>query len=77
MYESFHHVLISDEMIDYIVSMSEKYIYDRFEPDKSIDILDEVSSIGNVRTLLDNNSALSVLYSILKSKDSDLLITSL
>jgi len=43
-YESFHHVLISDEMIDYIVSMSEKYIYDRFEPDKSIDILDEVCS---------------------------------
>ena len=43
-YENFHHVSISDEMINYIVDMSEKYIYDRYEPDKSIDILDEVCS---------------------------------
>ena len=43
-YENYHHVSISDEMIEFIASMSEKYIYDRFEPDKSIDILDEVCS---------------------------------
>lgn len=41
-YENFHHVSISDEIIDSITQLSEKYIYDRNEPDKSIDILDEV-----------------------------------
>ena len=30
------------EIIDYIIELSNKYIKNRFEPDKSIDILDEV-----------------------------------
>jgi len=41
-YEKFHQVQISDEMIDLIIELSKKYIYNRNEPDKSIDILDEV-----------------------------------
>ncbi len=41
-YENFHHVFISDEMIDLIIDLSNKYIYDRKQPDKAIDILDEV-----------------------------------
>ena len=41
-YEKYHNVLISDEIVNMIVELSEKYIYDRYEPDKSIDILDEV-----------------------------------
>ena len=40
-YESFHNVLISDLVISKIVSLSDKYIFDRKNPDKSIDILDE------------------------------------
>lgn len=42
LYESFHHTSISDEVIDYIVDLSNKYIYNRKFPDKAIDILDEV-----------------------------------
>ena len=41
-YEGFHDVVISDDIIDLIISLSSKYIYNRREPDKSIDILDEV-----------------------------------
>lgn len=41
-YEKYHKVSISDEMIEKIIELSKKYIYDRYEPDKSIDILDEV-----------------------------------
>ncbi len=41
-YESYHNVLLKDEILTQIVSLSEKYIYDRNEPDRSIDILDEV-----------------------------------
>lgn len=43
-YEGYHHVILKDEMIDAILDMSEKYIYDRHEPDRSIDVLDEVCS---------------------------------
>ena len=41
-YEDYHHVVISEELIDLIISMSNKYITDRKQPDKAIDILDEV-----------------------------------
>ncbi len=43
-YEGYHHVILKDELIETILDMSEKYIYDRHEPDRSIDILDEVCS---------------------------------
>ena len=43
-YESFHGVKIDDEILKLIVELSNKYIYDRKQPDKAIDILDEVSS---------------------------------
>lgn len=43
-YENYHKVIISDEVIDNIVSLSDKYIYDRKMPDKAIDVLDEVCS---------------------------------
>lgn len=41
-YEDFHHVVIDDVLINLIISMSNKYIVDRKQPDKAIDILDEV-----------------------------------
>ena len=43
-YSNFHKTLISDEIIDYIIELSDKYIKNRYQPDKSIDILDEVSA---------------------------------
>ena len=47
-YEDFHKVKISNDVIDKTVRMSEKYIHDRFLPDKAIDILDEACSKINL-----------------------------
>lgn len=43
-YEHYHHVTIPDSVLEKLVELSNKYIYNRYNPDKSIDILDEVSS---------------------------------
>ena len=47
-YEDYHHVRISNDIIRQTVNMSEKYIHDRFLPDKAIDILDEACSKINL-----------------------------
>jgi len=47
-YEEYHKVKISTDVIKQAVIMSEKYIYDRFLPDKAIDILDEACSRINL-----------------------------
>ena len=47
-YEEYHKVKISNDVIRQTVVMSEKYIHDRFLPDKAIDILDEACSKINL-----------------------------
>ena len=47
-YEEYHKVKISSDVIKQTVIMSEKYIHDRFLPDKAIDILDEACSRKNL-----------------------------
>ncbi len=47
-YEEYHKVKISNDVIKQAVTMSEKYIHDRFLPDKAIDILDEACSRINL-----------------------------
>ena len=47
-YEEYHKVKISSDVIRQTVIMSEKYIHDRFLPDKAIDILDEACSKINL-----------------------------
>ena len=47
-YEDYHKVKISTDVIKQAVIMSEKYIHDRFLPDKAIDILDEACSRINL-----------------------------
>lgn len=47
-YEEYHKVKISSDIIKQTVIMSEKYIHDRFLPDKAIDILDEACSRINL-----------------------------
>lgn len=58
-YEEYHSVKISDEIINQAVRMSERYITDRFLPDKAIDVIDEAGSRVNLK-----NTALydAVLY---------------
>ena len=49
-YEAHHGVKISDEAIDAAVTMSVRYINDRFLPDKAIDLIDEAASRAKLRT---------------------------
>ena len=48
-YEDYHGVEISDEMCEKAVILSERYITDRFLPDKAIDLLDEACSDVNLK----------------------------
>lgn len=43
-YESFHGVVITDEVIEDTVNLAKRYINDRFMPDKAIDLLDETAA---------------------------------
>ena len=47
-YETFHNVTIDDFIIREAVVLSQKYIHDRFQPDKSIDVIDEAASKLNI-----------------------------
>ena len=48
-YEEYHGVVISDEMCRQAVLLSERYITDRFLPDKAIDLIDEACSDVNLK----------------------------
>ena len=52
LYEKYHKVSMNDSIIDSIIALSEKYIYDRNRPDKELDIMDEVCS----KVSLQNNT---------------------
>ncbi len=47
-YEDYHHVKYSDEAIQAAIDLSDRYIQDRFLPDKAIDLLDESGSKKNL-----------------------------
>lgn len=49
LYEEYHHVKLSNDIIDKIITLTEKYIYNRYRPDKQIDVLDEVCSKVGIR----------------------------
>ena len=48
-YEDFHRVIVTDDIARRAVLYSERYINDRFLPDKAIDLLDEACSCANLR----------------------------
>ena len=48
-YEDYHKVTITPDIIEKTVKMSEKYIHDRFLPDKAIDLIDEACSKLNLK----------------------------
>ena len=68
-YEDFHSVRISNEVIDLIVDLSNKYIYDRCNPDKSLDILDEVCARVSI-----TDNKIAKKYKNLKAQYKDILL---
>lgn len=56
-YEGYHNVVVDDELIRKIVILSERYVCDRYLPDKAIDLLDEACACASLA-----NSAIDELY---------------
>lgn len=56
-YEGYHNVLVPDELIRKIVVLSERYVCDRYLPDKAIDLLDEACACASLA-----NPAIDELY---------------
>lgn len=50
-YEDYHRIKISDEVIEAAARLSERYITDRYLPDKAIDVIDEAGSRANLKNL--------------------------
>jgi ATP-dependent Clp protease ATP-binding subunit ClpA len=50
-YEDYHKVNISDSVLEAAVRLSERYITDRFLPDKAIDVIDEAGSRANLKNV--------------------------
>lgn len=71
-YENYHHVTINDDIIDKIIELSDKYVFDRNQPDKSIDILDEVcakSSLKESEELKEYNKLNKQLQNLINNKN--------
>ncbi|MFC2949586.1 ATP-dependent Clp protease ATP-binding subunit [Virgibacillus sediminis] len=69
-YEAFHEVRYSDEAIQAFVQLSDRYIQDRFLPDKAIDLMDEVGSRLNLSNAeKDSNSIQQHLDEIVREKE--------
>ena len=76
LYENFHSVKISDKILESIVSLSEEYIYYRNQPDKSIDILDEVcsrTSLKESKKVVELEKIKSKINEIIKDKNQYIL----
>src|SRR5699024_2631516 len=69
-YEEFHEVRYSDEVIEAFVTLSDRYIQDRYLPDKAIDLMDEVGSRLNLtNSEKDSHSIEQRLDEIVKAKE--------
>jgi len=75
-YEKYHMVEIKDSVIDTIIELSDKYIYDRYEPDKSIDILDEVCAKVSLKESkeLKKYNELKLEYKLINTKKNESII---
>lgn len=65
LYEKYHNVSMSDEVIDSIINLAEKYVFDRNRPDKELDIMDEVCSMVSLKS--SNNDEVNELNKKLSS----------
>ncbi len=61
LYEDYHEVTISDEAIDAAVRFSTRYINDRYQPDKAIDLLDEAAARFHLQAVIKKSDELKGL----------------
>lgn len=73
-YEKYHNVSISNDMLNLIIKLSNKYIKDRKNPDKSLDILDEVCALESLIKKESRKEKLIKNIEKLKDKRNALLV---
>ncbi len=72
-YEDFHRVKVTDTLIEKAVNLSERYINDRFLPDKAIDLLDEACTCANLRNVnISNFEVASLELDELRAREAEL-----
>lgn len=69
-YEKHHQVTISDEAIAAAVKLSDRYVSDRFLPDKAIDLIDEASALVRLSTIKEPTNLIDVQEKLSELKDS-------
>ena len=75
-YEDFHRVKVTDTLIEKAVKLSERYINDRFLPDKAIDLLDEACTCANLRNkAISDFEIASEELSELEARETELMET--
>ena len=75
-YEDYHKVIIDEKIIDLIINLSDRYIYNRNEPDRSIDVLDEVCakvSLKENKSLKNYGKYNKELKEVIKLKEKAIL----
>ncbi len=71
-FEDHHNLVISDEAIEAAVSLSKRYVNDRFLPDKAIDLIDEASSLKGMKAKSDTSELKKLqktLEKVIKEKE--------
>ena len=72
-YEKYHGIRISDHIVRRMVQLSERYINDRFLPDKAIDLMDEAcANVSMHSPIINELNALADEIKVLEKKQSDL-----
>ena len=72
-YEDYHNVSINNEQIKLIVTLSKKYLKNKFEPDKSLDILDKICTKAKLMNYKEKNDKKNLkLNSLLKEKEKSI-----
>ena len=64
-YEEYHGVLYSDDVLKACVNIADRYIFERFMPDKAIDLMDEVGARLNLKRNPPNQTDEKAIYDIL------------
>ncbi len=65
-YESYHGTKIDEKLINKIIELSDRYIYDRCEPDRSIDILDEVCTKVSLKEVKEEKELIELSDNLMK-----------
>jgi ATP-dependent Clp protease ATP-binding subunit ClpC len=68
--EAYHHIKIDDNILDNVIDLADRYIKDRYFPDKAIDILDESSANVKIGAQYDNVPEITRLSKLLLKTQS-------